>query len=96
MLEEQDLFDEKTVYDTISDPAGNPFLCKFLSKRRIHQETMFSFVHLSFQEFFTALYYVLLDEEESQRKVKVLLHNVERGWAVTCLSDKDFSEADVE
>ncbi|XP_050992866.1 NACHT, LRR and PYD domains-containing protein 1 homolog [Labeo rohita] len=96
MLEDQVLFDEKTVYDTISDPVGNSFLCKFLSKKRIRKETMFSFTHLSFQEFFTALYYVLLDEEESQRKVKVLLHNVERGWAVTCWSDRDFSKADVE
>ncbi|XP_067232099.1 NACHT, LRR and PYD domains-containing protein 1 homolog isoform X2 [Chanodichthys erythropterus] len=68
MLEQQVLLDEKSVYETVSDPAGNPFLCKILFKRRIHQETMFSFMHLSFQEFFTALYYVLLDEEESQRK----------------------------
>ncbi|XP_048021103.1 NACHT, LRR and PYD domains-containing protein 1 homolog isoform X2 [Megalobrama amblycephala] len=68
MLEQQVLLDEKTVKETVSDPAGSPFLCKFLFKRRIHQETMFSFMHLSFQEFFTALYYVLLDEEESQKK----------------------------
>ncbi|XP_067219242.1 NACHT, LRR and PYD domains-containing protein 1 homolog [Chanodichthys erythropterus] len=68
MLEEQVLFDERSVNETVSDPACSPFLCKFLFKRRIHQETMFSFMHLSFQEFFTALYYVLLDEEESQRK----------------------------
>uniref|UniRef100_A0A8C2AD91 Uncharacterized protein n=1 Tax=Cyprinus carpio TaxID=7962 RepID=A0A8C2AD91_CYPCA len=96
MLEQQVLFDEKTVYDTISDPADNPFLFKFLLKRKIHQETMFSFMHLSFQEFFTALYYVLLDEEESQRKVKGLLRTVERGWALSCWSDRDFSKADVE
>ncbi|CAM4607662.1 unnamed protein product [Leuciscus chuanchicus] len=69
MQEQQVLLDEKSVNETISDPAGNPFLCKFLFKRRIRQETMFSFMHLSFQEFFTALYYVLLDEEESQRKL---------------------------
>ncbi|XP_051734098.1 NACHT, LRR and PYD domains-containing protein 1 homolog isoform X2 [Ctenopharyngodon idella] len=68
MLEQQVLLDEKSVYETVSDPAGSPFLCKFLFKRRIHQETMFSFMHLSFQEFFTALYYVLLGEKESQRK----------------------------
>ncbi|XP_048019333.1 NACHT, LRR and PYD domains-containing protein 1 homolog isoform X2 [Megalobrama amblycephala] len=68
ILEEQVLFDEKSVNETVSDPACNPFLCKFLFKRRIHQETMFNFMHLSFQEFFTALYFVLLDEEESQRK----------------------------
>ncbi|XP_067218072.1 NACHT, LRR and PYD domains-containing protein 1 homolog isoform X2 [Chanodichthys erythropterus] len=69
ILEQQVLLDEKTVYETISDPSCSPFLCKLLFKRRIHQETMFSFMHLSFQEFFTALYYVLLDEEESQRKL---------------------------
>ena len=69
MQEQQVLLDEKSVNETISDPAGNPFLCKLLFKRRIHQETMFSFMHLSFQEFFTALYYVLLDEEEFQRKL---------------------------
>ncbi|CAM4607597.1 unnamed protein product [Leuciscus chuanchicus] len=69
MQEQQVLLDEKSVNETISDPAGNPFLCKFLFKRRIYQETMFSFMHLSFQEFFTALYYVLLDEEESLGKL---------------------------
>ncbi|ROJ62481.1 NACHT, LRR and PYD domains-containing protein 3, partial [Anabarilius grahami] len=68
MLEQQVLLDEKSVKETVSDPAGNPFLCKILFKREIDLETMFSFMHLSFQEFFTALYYVLLDEEESQRK----------------------------
>uniref|UniRef100_A0A672S0S2 NOD-like receptor family B, member 5 n=1 Tax=Sinocyclocheilus grahami TaxID=75366 RepID=A0A672S0S2_SINGR len=83
MLEQQVLFDEKTVKESVSEPAGSPFLCNFLSKRRIHQETMFSFMYHSFQEFFTALYYVLLDEEESQRKVRELLHTVERGWAVS-------------
>ncbi|XP_048059082.1 NACHT, LRR and PYD domains-containing protein 1 homolog [Megalobrama amblycephala] len=73
MLEKQVMFDEETVNEMVSDPAGNPFLCKFLFKRRIHQETMFSFMHLSFQEFFTALYYVLLEDEESLRKVRELL-----------------------
>ncbi|KAL0201356.1 hypothetical protein M9458_004543, partial [Cirrhinus mrigala] len=69
MLEQQVLLDEKTVYEMVSDPASSPFLCKFLFKRRICQETMFSFMHLSFQEFFIAMYYVLLDQEESQRKL---------------------------
>uniref|UniRef100_A0A8C1E1R9 NOD-like receptor family B, member 5 n=1 Tax=Cyprinus carpio carpio TaxID=630221 RepID=A0A8C1E1R9_CYPCA len=95
MLEQQVLFDEKTVYDTISDPADNPFLFKFLLKRKIHQETMFSFMHLSFQEFFTALYYVLLDEEESQRKVRELLQTVERGWALSCWSDREVRHANL-
>uniref|UniRef100_A0A673K9N9 NOD-like receptor family B, member 5 n=1 Tax=Sinocyclocheilus rhinocerous TaxID=307959 RepID=A0A673K9N9_9TELE len=96
MLEQQVLFDEKTVNESISEPAGSPVLCNFLSKRRIHQETMFTFMYHSFQEFFTALYYVLLDEEETQRKVRELLHTVERGWGLSCCSDRDFSMADVE
>ncbi|XP_067219256.1 NACHT, LRR and PYD domains-containing protein 1 homolog [Chanodichthys erythropterus] len=93
MLEQKVLFDEKNVNETISDPAASPFLCNFLSRRRIYQETMFSFMHRSFQEFFTALYYVLLDEEESQRKLRELLHTIERGWALSCWSDRDFSVA---
>ncbi|CAM4588725.1 unnamed protein product [Leuciscus chuanchicus] len=96
MLDHQVLFDEKRVNETVSDPDGSPFLCKFLIKRRIHQETMFKFMHLSFQEFFTALYYVLLDEEESQRKERKLLHTVERGWTLSCWSDRDFSMTDAE
>ncbi|XP_043084805.1 NACHT, LRR and PYD domains-containing protein 1 homolog [Puntigrus tetrazona] len=85
MLEQQVLFDEKSVHETISDPAGSPFLCE----RRIGQETMFSFLHHSFQEFFTALYYVLLDEDESKRKVSKLLHTVERGWALSRMSGRE-------
>ncbi|XP_067296679.1 NACHT, LRR and PYD domains-containing protein 1 homolog [Pseudorasbora parva] len=68
MLEQQVLLDEKMVYETVADPAGSPFLSKFLFKRRIHQEVMFSFMHLSFQEFFTALYYVSLDGKEFKEK----------------------------
>ncbi|KAG1969109.1 NACHT, LRR and PYD domains-containing protein [Pimephales promelas] len=69
VLAQQVLFDEKTVNEMVSSPAGSPFLCKFLFKKRIHQETMFSFMHLSFQEFFTALYYLSLDEHESKEKL---------------------------
>ncbi|KAL1247754.1 hypothetical protein QQF64_023130 [Cirrhinus molitorella] len=81
MLKQQVLFDEKTM----SDHASNPFLFK----RKISQETMFSFMHRSFQEFFTALCYILLDEEESKRKVRELLHTVEKGWALSCWSDRE-------
>ncbi|XP_030629286.1 NACHT, LRR and PYD domains-containing protein 3-like [Chanos chanos] len=80
MVEQQVLFDEKSVSETVSDPTSNPFLCKFLLKRRIRQETMFNFVHLSFQEFFTALYYALLNEEESQRVVREILQPLEKSW----------------
>ncbi|XP_059358636.1 NACHT, LRR and PYD domains-containing protein 1 homolog [Carassius carassius] len=96
MLEQQVLFDEKGLHEMVLDPAYSPFLSKLLFKRRIWQETMFSFMHHSFQELFTALYYVLLDEEQSQEKVKELLHTVERGWALSFWSDRDFSMADVE
>ncbi|XP_030629287.1 NACHT, LRR and PYD domains-containing protein 3 [Chanos chanos] len=77
MLEQQVLFDKKIVSETVPDPISNPFLCKFLMKRRIRQETMFSFMHLSFQEFFTALYYALLNEEESQSIVRELLQSLD-------------------
>ncbi|XP_030629288.1 NACHT, LRR and PYD domains-containing protein 3-like [Chanos chanos] len=77
MLEQQVLFDKKSVSETVSDPTNNPFLCKFLFKRKIRQETMFSFMHLSFQEFFTALYYALLNEEKSQSIVRELLQSLD-------------------
>ncbi len=96
MLEKQVLFDEKGSHVMVSDPAYSPFLSKLLFKRRIWQKTMFSFMHRSFQEFFTALYCVLVDEEVSQRKVRELLHTVERGCVFSSWSDGDFSTADVE
>ncbi|XP_057183511.1 NACHT, LRR and PYD domains-containing protein 1 homolog isoform X2 [Triplophysa rosa] len=74
VLERQVLFDEKSVKKAVSDPAGSPFLGKFLFKKRTRQETMFSFMHLSFQEFFTALYYVL-DEKEFCGKLTEWFHS---------------------
>ncbi|XP_057190996.1 NACHT, LRR and PYD domains-containing protein 1 homolog isoform X2 [Triplophysa rosa] len=96
VMERQVLFDERTINETVQDPVHNPFLNKFLLEKRIQQETMFRFMHLSFQEFFTAFYYVLLDEDESQSKVRDLLHTVERGWALSCWSVADFSNRDSE
>ncbi|XP_065118189.1 NACHT, LRR and PYD domains-containing protein 1 homolog [Paramisgurnus dabryanus] len=96
MLEQQVLFDEKNINETVLDPAGNPLLDKLHLKKRKQQMTMFRFIHLSFQEFFTALYFVLLDEDESQKKVKELLHIVERGWALSCWSVAEFSNRDSE
>ncbi|XP_056600625.1 NACHT, LRR and PYD domains-containing protein 1 homolog isoform X2 [Triplophysa dalaica] len=95
LMEQQVLFDERTINETVQDPVHNPFLNKFLLEKRIQQETMYRFMHLSFQEFFTALYYVLLDEDESQKKVRELLHAVERGWALSCWSDANFTVADI-
>ncbi|XP_065113480.1 NACHT, LRR and PYD domains-containing protein 1 homolog [Paramisgurnus dabryanus] len=70
MLKKQVLFDEKTVKETLSDPGSSLFLTKSLFKKRTRQETMYSFMHLSFQEFFTALYYISLDEKECLSKLK--------------------------
>ncbi|TRY91014.1 hypothetical protein DNTS_023031 [Danionella cerebrum] len=86
MLEGQVLFEEKSVHETISEC---PFLCKFLSKRRVHQETMYSFMHLSFQEFFTALYYITLDERELLDKLTECFHSETQAYLHIYL-DKDF------
>uniref|UniRef100_A0A4W5R809 NACHT, LRR and PYD domains-containing protein 3-like n=1 Tax=Hucho hucho TaxID=62062 RepID=A0A4W5R809_9TELE len=79
MEEQQVLFDHGSVSQTVSDPSKVPFLCKFLQKKRVSQTPMYSFMHLSFQEFFTALSYVLLGDEEAQEKVRKLLCKVRRG-----------------
>ncbi|XP_042184999.1 NACHT, LRR and PYD domains-containing protein 1 homolog isoform X2 [Oncorhynchus tshawytscha] len=79
MEEQQVLFHHDSVSQTVSDPSKVPFLCKFLQKKRVSQTTMYSFMHLSFQEFFTALSYMLLGDEEAQEKVRELLSKVRRG-----------------
>uniref|UniRef100_A0A4W5QCQ2 NACHT domain-containing protein n=1 Tax=Hucho hucho TaxID=62062 RepID=A0A4W5QCQ2_9TELE len=81
MEEQQVLFDHDSVSQTESDPSKVPFLCKFLQKKGVSQTTMYSFMHLSFQEFFTALSYVLLGDEEAQEKVRELLSKVRHGQA---------------
>lgn len=77
MLDKQILFDQQSVSKVEKDPTSNPFLCKILFKRRTKSETFFSFMHLSFQEFFTAVYYVLT-YETSKEKVGDLLLKMER------------------
>nr|XP_029501891.1 NACHT, LRR and PYD domains-containing protein 3-like [Oncorhynchus nerka] len=79
MEEQQVSFDHDSVSQTVSDPSKVPFLCKFLQKKRVSQTTMYSFMHLSFQEFFTALSYMLLGDEEAQEKVRELLSKVRHG-----------------
>ncbi|XP_062407052.1 uncharacterized protein LOC134098112 isoform X2 [Sardina pilchardus] len=71
----QVLFDERKVSEVLMDfNVRNPFLCKFLMKRKIYIETMYSFMHLSFQEFFAALHFFLIDdEEEACGKLQILL-----------------------
>lgn len=66
IVEHQVLFERKQVLEMFSDPASVPFLCKFFLRQKVGKKTMFSFMHLSFQEFFTALYYATADEEEGQ------------------------------
>ncbi|XP_062380777.1 NACHT, LRR and PYD domains-containing protein 1 homolog [Sardina pilchardus] len=79
MLGKKILFDKQSVSRVERDPASNPFLCKILLKKRTSVETFFSFMHLSFQEFFTAVHYALDYETEAQEKVKDLLLKMEPG-----------------
>ncbi|XP_062407312.1 NACHT, LRR and PYD domains-containing protein 1 homolog [Sardina pilchardus] len=73
------LFDERTVSEEFPDlRKGNPFLCKFLIKKKVYRETMYSFMHLTFQEFFAALY-ILMDEKEAGRKLQELLQFPDEG-----------------
>ncbi|XP_062386515.1 NACHT, LRR and PYD domains-containing protein 1 homolog [Sardina pilchardus] len=74
---QQVLFDERSVSEAVSDPGSVPFLCKFLKKKIGRLQTMFTFMHLSFQEFFAALHYLLLDEAEAESKMDELLLSVE-------------------
>uniref|UniRef100_A0A9J8D3I1 NACHT domain-containing protein n=1 Tax=Cyprinus carpio carpio TaxID=630221 RepID=A0A9J8D3I1_CYPCA len=73
---QQVFFDEKSVAKIDLNPATNVFLYKGSLKIKDKQEPVFRFMHLSFQEFFTALYYVLLDKEESWGKVTELLNSM--------------------
>ncbi|XP_028834332.1 NACHT, LRR and PYD domains-containing protein 3-like isoform X2 [Denticeps clupeoides] len=76
-LKQHVLFDEKSVSEAVSDPTSVPFLCKFPLKRKIRVQMMFSFMHLSFQEFFTALCYTLMDMDQAHRKVNDLIGSVQ-------------------
>ncbi|XP_063043019.1 NACHT, LRR and PYD domains-containing protein 1 homolog [Engraulis encrasicolus] len=70
---QQVLFDKKSVEGTVSDLTSVPFLCKFLLKETVGTKEMFSFMHLSFQEFFTALHYT-----QDEERVKELLTLMEQ------------------
>ncbi|XP_036417451.1 NACHT, LRR and PYD domains-containing protein 1 homolog [Colossoma macropomum] len=70
------LFQRNQVPETILnvlDSTRIPFLCTFHCKDRINVKEMFSFMHLSFQEFFAALLYTFLDETEAKLKLEKLL-----------------------
>uniref|UniRef100_A0A8C1ZR36 NACHT domain-containing protein n=1 Tax=Cyprinus carpio TaxID=7962 RepID=A0A8C1ZR36_CYPCA len=74
MKKQQVFFDERSVAKTGLDPATSVFLYKDSLKRNNRQVPVFRFMHLSFQEFFTALSYVLMDEESSWSKIRELCY----------------------
>lgn len=76
------LFDERDVQQLVSNHHLVPFLCKFFL-RKLTVVTNYSFMHLSFQEFFAALSYVLSDADVAQEKVKEVLDRVQQGLHVT-------------
>ncbi|XP_063049808.1 NACHT, LRR and PYD domains-containing protein 1 homolog, partial [Engraulis encrasicolus] len=75
LQKQQVLFDKKSVEGTVSDLTSVPFLCKFLLKETVEKKEMFSFMHLSFQEFFAALHYT---SDQDQENVKKMLELVEQ------------------
>ncbi len=79
MKKQQVFFSEKSVTMKSFDAVTTLFLYKDRLKIKDNQKPAFRFMHPSFQEFFTALYYVLLDEEKSWWKVSELLDWMEWG-----------------
>ncbi|XP_063076079.1 NACHT, LRR and PYD domains-containing protein 1 homolog [Engraulis encrasicolus] len=84
MKEKCVLFTKKDVLSTVSDPectvshlTTGPFLCELSCKRVFRTEEMFSFMHLSFQEFFVALHYNL--DQEGEKRLLCLL-NSQQHW----------------
>uniref|UniRef100_A0A8C1D5D3 Uncharacterized protein n=1 Tax=Cyprinus carpio carpio TaxID=630221 RepID=A0A8C1D5D3_CYPCA len=77
MKKHQVFFDERSVAKTGLDPATSVFLYKDSLKINNSQVPVFRFMHLSFQEFFTALSYVLMDEESSWLKIRELHYCLE-------------------
>ncbi|XP_058621317.1 NACHT, LRR and PYD domains-containing protein 1 homolog [Onychostoma macrolepis] len=75
----QVLFSRNDLPKAISDLPNIPFLCTFRQQERTYLKEMFGFLHLSFQEFFTALFYMLTDEAEAKIKVKELLESAGNG-----------------
>ncbi|XP_048020088.1 NACHT, LRR and PYD domains-containing protein 1 homolog isoform X3 [Megalobrama amblycephala] len=73
---QQVFFDEKSMAEAGLDPDNALFLYKDDLKGK-EKHTFFKFIHISFQEFFTALYYILLDEEDSWCKISELFNLME-------------------
>ncbi|TRY81818.1 hypothetical protein DNTS_000525 [Danionella cerebrum] len=59
MRNQEVFFDEKRVTKSGLEEAA----CMFLKREQFRETVMFKFLHESFQEFFLALYYLLLEEE---------------------------------
>ncbi|XP_063047325.1 NACHT, LRR and PYD domains-containing protein 1 homolog [Engraulis encrasicolus] len=74
---QQVLFDKASVEGTVSDLTSVPFLCKFLLKETVEKKEMFSFMHLSFQEFFAALHYTSYEDQENVKKMLELVEQQE-------------------
>uniref|UniRef100_A0A8C1PZD3 RING-type domain-containing protein n=1 Tax=Cyprinus carpio TaxID=7962 RepID=A0A8C1PZD3_CYPCA len=74
---QQVFFDEKSVAKTGLDPATTLFLYKDDLRGKEKHQTIYKFIHFSFQEFFAALYYVLSDEEVPWWKFSELFNLME-------------------
>ncbi|XP_050992889.1 NACHT, LRR and PYD domains-containing protein 1 homolog [Labeo rohita] len=73
MLDEEVSFNDETVYETGLDANSIPFLHKECRIQGFIRKRMLKFMHLSFQEFCIALFYMFLYEEESQRNIRDIL-----------------------
>ncbi|XP_062386776.1 uncharacterized protein LOC134075234 [Sardina pilchardus] len=82
IIKQKVLFDERDVKQMVSNYHLVPFLCKFFL-RKLNVVTKYSFMHLSFQEFFAALFYLLSDVDVAREKVKEILQRVQLGLNVT-------------
>uniref|UniRef100_A0A671LVM7 NACHT domain-containing protein n=1 Tax=Sinocyclocheilus anshuiensis TaxID=1608454 RepID=A0A671LVM7_9TELE len=73
ILDEEVFFDKKTVFKTGLDAESSLFLHEEPDIQALIRNRALKFMHLSFQEFFMALYYMFLNEEESQRNIRDIL-----------------------